>query len=119
MQILTLAITTAGSTAGLAALLAQAAPSAPGLASYVGEGAGVLAVGALAEVTRRLLNGRLVPRESRESEQELAAYITAAGQREDRLMRLVEENHAEARRVAEIAEELRAEIRVLRRGQER
>lgn len=75
-----------------AAVLAQAASGDPsGIGPYVGGGAGVVAVGALAEVTRRLLNGSLIPRVTREMEQEMTAYITAAGQREDRAMKVAED----------------------------
>jgi hypothetical protein len=63
------------------------------LAPYVGGSAGVIAVAALGEVTRRLLNGRLIPRETRETEAEMGAYIVAAGQREDRAMKVVEDSN--------------------------
>lgn len=75
-----------------------------GLAPYVGGGAGVIAVMALGEVTRRLLNGQLIPRATRDAEAETAAYIVAAGQREDRAMKLVEENNS---LVTTTAEQLR------------
>lgn len=79
-------------TGALSGLIAAAVPSAdPGIAPYVGGGAGVVAVMTLAEVTRRLLNGRLIPREIKEWEQEMAAAIIAAGQREDRAMKVVED----------------------------
>jgi hypothetical protein len=56
---------------------------------------------ALGEVTRRLLNGQLIPRATRDAEAETAAYIVAAGQREDRAMKLVEENNSLVTRTAE------------------
>lgn len=128
----------AGSSA-TAAIVAQAVTGDPSsLGPYVGGGAGVVAVAALAEVTRRLLNGRLVPRETREAQQEMAAYILAAGQREDRAMRIAEDASgvvtraaaelAESNRraiehlteqlsvMARTAEDLRDELRDLRRG---
>lgn len=80
------------SGASTLAVIAQAASGDPsGIAPYVGGGAGVIAVGALGEVTRRLLNGSLVPRATREHEHELGAAIVAAGQREDRAMRVAED----------------------------
>lgn len=81
------------------AVAATASPDA-GIAPYVGGGAGVVAVAALAEVTRRLLNGRLIPRETRDQEAETAAYIVAAGQREDRAMKVVEDANALVRQTA-------------------
>jgi hypothetical protein len=75
----------------LAGTIAAAATPDAGIAPYVGGGAGVIAVGGLMEVTRRLLNGRLIPRETRDQEAETAAYIVAAGQREDRAMKVVED----------------------------
>lgn len=86
-QILALAATMTG-TAG--ALTAAAAEDPMGIGPYVGGGAGVIAVAALAEVTRRLLSGRLIPRETRDAEAEMSAYIVAAGQREAEAMRLSE-----------------------------
>lgn len=126
-------------TSVTAAVVAQAASGDPsGIGPYVGGGAGVVAVGALAEVTRRLLNGSLIPRATREMEQEMAAYITAAGQREDRAMRVAEEastivlraaaDLAESNRrtvehlneqladMTRVAEDLRDELRDQRRG---
>lgn len=95
--------------AGLAALpltIAAAASSPESqIAPYVGGGAGVVAVAGLAEVTRRLLNGRLIPRETRDAEAETAAYIIAAGQREDRAMKIVEESN---RLTLQLAAELKA-----------
>lgn len=78
---------TAASSIGLAA----AATDPVGVAPYVGGGAGVIAVMALGEVTRRLLNGRLIPRETRDMEAEQSAAIIAGAQREDRLMKVVED----------------------------
>jgi hypothetical protein len=82
-------------------ILAATVDTPGGLGTAIGGGAGVVAVGALAEVTRRLLNGRLIPREIRDAEAETAAYIVAAGQREDRAMKLVEENNSLVTRTAE------------------
>lgn len=71
-------------TTGLGSVMAAAAEASDpmGVAPYVGGGAGVIAVGALAEVTRRLLNGRLMPRETADHEAEMSAALLAAGQRE-------------------------------------
>lgn len=80
-------------------LVATATPDS-GIAPYVGGGAGVVAVAGLTEVTRRLLNGRLIPRETRDAEAETAAYIVAAGQREDRAMKVVEESNRLAVQIA-------------------
>lgn len=86
-------IALAAGSSTFAVVLGQAATDDPmGIGPYVGGGAGVVAVGALAEVTRRLLNGRLIPREIKETEAELSASIVAAGQREARVMQLAEDS---------------------------
>lgn len=87
---------TAGTTIGLAA----AASDPTGVAPYVGGGAGVIAVMALGEVTRRLLNGRLIPRETRDMEAEQSAAIIAGAQREDRLMKVVEDGQRQSKELA-------------------
>lgn len=94
-----------GTVTGLAGTLAAAAEGDPmGIGPYVGGGAGVIAVAALGEVTRRLLNGTLVPRVTRETEAELSANIVAAGQREARVMQLAEDS---AGMVVNVARELK------------
>lgn len=98
-------------TTTVVAMLAGAAgggEAAGGLAPYVGGGAGVVAVGALAEVTRRLLNGRLIPRETKDIEEELGAAIVAAGQREATLIATVEA-------MRRVCEDVRDEMRQIRR----
>ncbi len=100
------ALSLASGVAAAGSLAAVTEPTAA-LAPYVGGGAGVLAVGALVEVTRRLLNGRLIPRESKELEDDLADAVTAAGQREDRAMRLVEDVRDEMRALRRVIEERR------------
>lgn len=81
------------STASTLTVIAQATTGTDttGLAPYVGGGAGVIAVAALGEVTRRLLNGSLVPRATREVENELGATIAAHGQRESAAIKLAED----------------------------
>lgn len=76
---LAVTLTTGG---GIVAAAADATSDPSNVAPYVGGGAGVIAVMALGEVTRRLLNGRLIPRETRDVEMEMSAAIQAAGQRE-------------------------------------
>lgn len=108
-EIAALALVSSTVTAG--ALAAATTDPGSSLAPWVGGSAGVIAVGALGEVTRRLLNGRLVPRETREHETELGAYIVAAGQREDVAIKVAAESNrfiAEAEgRVVKVAEDLR------------
>lgn len=87
-HLLALGVTATGGAAGLLAAAAPADPS--GIGPYVGGGAGVIAVAALGEVTRRLLNGTLVPRATREHEIEQSAAIRAAGEREAEVMRMAE-----------------------------
>jgi hypothetical protein len=99
-----LAVVGGGTGVGSLALLAQAVAEPSNIAPYVGGGVGVIAVGALAEVLRRMLNGRLIPREVKEVEAELGSAIIAAGQREDRMIRLVEET---SRTVGNLADEVR------------
>lgn len=114
------ALALVGGVVGTTGILAQAVSDPAGIGAYVGGGAGVVAVGALAEVTRRLLNGRLIPREIRESEQELAAYITAAGQREERAMRVAEDTANIAVKVAaDVAAETRRVAAALAEDRER
>lgn len=93
MSVGTYALTILGSSSGTLGVLWAAATPTGGtdIGPYVGGGAGVIAVAALGEVTRRLLNGSLIPRSTRDAEAETAAYILAAGQREDRAMRLAED----------------------------
>lgn len=100
-------------TTGAGSLFAAAAEASDpmGIAPYVGGGAGVIAVGALGEVTRRLLNGRLVPRETADHEAEMSAALLAAGQREamviqhaERTLRVAEDS---AGMVVETAKALR------------
>lgn len=116
-----------------AGIAAGATDPSSSVAPYVGGGAGVVAVMALGEVTRRLLNGRLIPRETSEHEHELGAYIVAAGQREDRAMQVAEagsralavsaaefERHTrslatEIAALGRVVEDLRDEIRQARR----
>lgn len=107
---LALGATAATGGAGTFAFMAQAAPQAGDLAPYVGGGAGVIAVMALAEVTRRLLNGRLIPRETRDAEAEVQAFIVAAGQREDRAMKAVEESNSLVRKTAADLQQSAAKI---------
>lgn len=95
-------------------VLASTSPDS-GLAPYLGGGAGVIAVGGLVEVTRRLLSGRLIPRETRDAEAETAAYIVAAGQREATAMRLVEDTNRHVAAMTRAVEDLRDEIRRDRR----
>jgi hypothetical protein len=96
-----LALTTGGTSSVIAAVTwaAEQAPDPGSIAPYVGGGAGVIAVGALAEVTRRLMTGGLIARQTRDIEQELGAAITAAGQREARLMELIVEERADRQRL--------------------
>lgn len=104
-----LALAVGGTTStALAVLAAAASGEGGGLAPYVGGSAGVIAVGALTEVTRRLLNGRLIPRETKDVEEELGAAIVAAGQREAALISTVEG-------VRRLNEDLRDEMRQIRR----
>lgn len=140
-----------GTIGAAAAWLGQTSPTpdATNIGALVGGGGGAVAVVVLGEVTRRLMNGRLIARETRETEQEMAAYITAAGQREDRAMKVAEDaagmvvHTAEALRMhnaklaadladvaakqseamgrevqtlKEVVEDLRTEVRELRRG---
>lgn len=97
---------------------AEAADPTAGLAPYVGGGAGVIAVGALVEVTRRLLNGRLIPREVKDYEDEMGAAIVAAGQREADAMRHGEHMTAAAMQMVRAVDEVRAELASLRRAVE-
>lgn len=98
-----LAVGTVLSSTGI--LVAAADDPGAGLAPYVGGGAGVVAVAMLAEVTRRLLSGRLIPRETRDLEQELAAAITVSGQREALSMQHAEEARHAATNAAKAARE--------------
>ena len=96
------------------ALAAQAADPTMGIAPYVGGGAGVIAVGALVEVTRRLLNGRLIPRETKDYEEELGAAIVASGQREATVIGLAEGMRGDsARSAALVAKALEDNTRAL------
>lgn len=93
-QTVALAVIAAGGGAAFVAAAVRAAESVPSpdsVAPYIGGGAGAVAVAALAEVTRRLLNGRLIPRETKDVEEEIGAAIVAAGEREARLIALVVE----------------------------
>jgi hypothetical protein len=117
-----LALTTGGTSSIVAAVTwaAEQAPDPGSIAPYVGGGAGVIAVGALAEVTRRLLNGSLIPRQTSDVEQELSAAIVAAGEREARLMLLIQEERAErARQHRENADMIERIERTLRDGLDR
>lgn len=107
----TLLLLLSGSAVG-GALAAQATDPSTSIAPYVGGGAGVIAVGALAEVTRRLLNGSLIPRPTKDYEDELSAAIVAAGQREANAMQ-----HGEQMR--RTVDDVREEIASLRRLIER
>lgn len=78
-----------GGGAAMTAAAAAADPTAD-LAPYVGGGAGVLAVAALVEVTRRLLKGDLVSRATVDTEEEMTKAVLASGQREDRIMAMAE-----------------------------
>jgi hypothetical protein len=105
------------SVGGTVALLAQAAPDPSSVAPYVGGGVGVIAVGALAEVLRRLLNGTLIPRQVKDFHDELGAAIVASGQREAESMREREAMRREreemvrhAEDLTRTGEELRAEV---------
>lgn len=88
------------------------------IAPYVGGGAGVVAVMALAEVTRRLMNGRLIARETRDVEAELSAAIQAAGQREAAAMAETEAMRRAADAMTRAAESATAESAALRRALE-
>ncbi len=108
-----LAGTSALGSVGLLAVEATGDPAS--VAPYVGGGVGVIAVGALAEVLRRLLNGRPIPRETKDVEEELGAAIIAAGQREDRMIRLVEESSRAMRDLADEVTKVRRRLEGLDR----
>lgn len=103
----------------LTMLAAAASDPAGGIAPYVGGGAGVIAVGGLVEVTRRLLNGRLIPRETKDVEDELGAAIVAAGQREAKAMENGEAHRKATEAMVRAVEDVRDEMRELRRVIER
>ncbi len=110
---------------GSGVLLAAADPTGP-IAPIATTGTGVLAVGALVEVCRRLLNGRLIPREVQEYETEMGAAIRAAGEREAVAMANAEAMRKACQSVVRAAEQLNRtteevqdDIRVLRRILER
>ncbi len=94
------------------ALAASTVTDPSNLAPYVGGGAGVIAVTALAEVLRRLLNGRLIPRETKDFEEELTREIAASGQREAQTM-------AYAERAVRALEDCEDQLRALRRAVEK
>ena len=93
------------SSATFGALAAEAADPAGSIAPYVGGGAGVIAVGALAEVTRRLLNGTLIPRVTKDYEDELGAGLRAAAEREADSMKDREESRKQTAAAIRAAEE--------------
>lgn len=100
-------------TAGLLGVTALAAadPSAAdpsSVAPYIsGLGAGAAVTGLL-WVLKKLLDGTLVPVQVRDQQIELGQAIVAAGQREDRVMKLAEDT-------ADTIRDLRNENRELRR----
>lgn len=108
-------LTSIGSSAFAGAVLAQAAAPDANIAPYVGGGAGLIAVGALAEVTRRLMNGRLIARETKDIEEELGAAIVAAGQREATAMLHAESMRRTAEEMLGEMKDQRDEMRRLRK----
>lgn len=98
--------TSAGVTTML--VTAEAVPTDGSVAAYLlGGGATVVLAGIVGEVARRLLNGSLVPRVVRDSEVEAGSAVQAAGQREDRVMSAVESLSTSASDVRKVAEDLR------------
>lgn len=78
----------------------EATDPGTGLAPYIGGGATAILAAALAEVMRRMLNGTLISRATREQEIELSQAIVAAGHREDQYMRLAVESRDQAAKIA-------------------
>lgn len=84
-----------------------------GFAPYIGGGATMILATALAEVMRRMLNGRLISRETREVEMEQGAAILAGAQREDQYMKLAIENRERADAAELRAQKVAAELAVV------
>lgn len=97
-------VAAAAYTAAGGGMVVAAAESGGGIATYIGSGAGVVAVSALAEVTRRLMNGSLIARQTKDVEEEIGGAIAAAGQREARLIETVEKVN---RTIEDVRDEMR------------
>lgn len=102
-----LAASGTGVLAGALGVLAQSAPNgSTGLeeiAPFLSGGGAAAAVGGLVYVTRKLLNGELVPRSVAERENELSQAVVAAGHREAKYMEVAEKvlkMHTEAQALA-------------------
>lgn len=98
------------STVGLAAVATD--PSS-GIAPYLGSGATAILATALAEVMRRMLNGTLISKATREFEMEQGAAILAGAQREDAYMKLAIENRERADEAERRAEKVAADLAVI------
>lgn len=89
-----LATSGTGFVATALGVLAQSPPSGGGgleeIAPFLSGGGAAAAVGGLVYVTRKLLNGELVPRSVAERENELSQAVVAAGQREAKYMEVAE-----------------------------
>lgn len=85
---------------GLIATAAAAEPTST-LAPWIQGGGSAAAVGGLVYMARLIANGRLVPREVKDTEDDLRSDAMAAGQREARAMAIAEaqQRHAEEDRI--------------------
>jgi hypothetical protein len=109
-----------GGIIGAGTIIAQA-PDPGNVSAYLfGGGATAILAGLVVEVARRLMNGTLVPRTVKSYQDDLAAQVAAAGEREEAAMRereaMRDERQALRRHAEDLnrtGEELRAEVRRL------
>lgn len=106
----------AGTALGVLAADGVSASTDTGLAPYIGGGATMVLATALAEVMRRMLNGRLISRETREVEIEQGAAILAGAQREDAYMKLAVDNRDRADQAEQRAEKIAADLAIVTRN---